>query len=73
MQDIINQWNRAALKYTEAQEDSEFVESNKRVVKARFEHFSGEKVLDLGCGYGFYTDILARLELMQWELTAQKK
>lgn len=56
MKDIINQWNRAALKYTEEQERSEFVESNKRVVRARFERFNGEKVLDLGCGYGFYTD-----------------
>lgn len=56
MKDIINQWNSAASKYTEDQEHSEFVESNKRVVRGRFEHFNGEKVLDLGCGYGFYTD-----------------
>ena len=56
MQNIISQWNKAASKYTEGQECSEFVESNKRIVKARFEHFSGEKVLDLGCGYGVYTD-----------------
>lgn len=56
MQDIISQWNRAAAKYTEDQECSEFVESNKRIVKARFEYFSGEKVLDLGCGYGVYAD-----------------
>ena len=56
MQDIINQWNRAALKYAEDQECSQFVEGNKKIVKARFEHFNGEKVLDLGCGYGVYTD-----------------
>ena len=56
MQDIISQWNRAAAKYTEDQECSEFVESNKRIVKARFEYFSGEKVLDLGCGYGVYAE-----------------
>lgn len=56
MNNIINQWNNAASKYTEDQEHSEFVESNKSVVRARFEHFNGEKVLDLGCGYGFYTD-----------------
>lgn len=54
--EIINQWNDAALKYTEDQEDSEYAESNKRIVKTRFEHFSGQKILDLGCGYGFYTD-----------------
>ena len=56
MKDIINHWNSATAKYTEDQESSEFVESNKRVVRARFERFNGEKVLDLGCGYGFYTD-----------------
>ena len=56
MKDIISQWNNAALKYAEDQERSEFAESNKRVVKARFEHFNGEKVLELCCGYGFYTD-----------------
>ena len=56
MNDIINQWNSAALKYAEAQERSEFVESNKRVVESRFKRFNGEKVLDLGCGYGIFTD-----------------
>ena len=56
MKDIVNQWDRAALKYTEDQEHSEFAESNKKVVESRFKHFNGEKVLDLGCGYGFFTD-----------------
>ena len=56
MKDTITQWNNAALKYTENQESSEFVESNKKIVMSRFEHFNGEKILDLGCGYGFYTD-----------------
>lgn len=58
MQDIISQWNRAAAKYTEDQECSEFVESNKRIVKARFEYFSGEKVLDLGVAMEFMQIIL---------------
>ena len=56
MKDIINQWNCVAIKYTEEQEGSDFVESIKRVVEARFERFNGERVLDLGCGYGFFTD-----------------
>lgn len=56
MSTIINQWNNAAIKYTEDQEQSEYVESNKRVVKERFQHFEGEKLLDIGCGYGFYTE-----------------
>lgn len=56
MNDTISQWNNAALKYTEDQENSEYVESNKKIVMNRFKHFNGEKVLDLGCGYGFFTD-----------------
>ncbi len=56
MNDTITQWNNAALKYAEDQESSEYVEVNKKVVMSRFKHFSGEKILDLGCGYGFYTD-----------------
>lgn len=56
MEDIIEQWNKAAQKFTDGQENSEYAESNKRVVRSRFEHFNGEKLLDIGCGYGFYTD-----------------
>ena len=46
MREIINQWDNAALKFTEGQEKSEFAESNKRVVKNRFWHFNGEKILE---------------------------
>lgn len=53
---MIEQWNNAASKYMENQEHSEFVKVNKRVVADRFKKLNGEKVLDLGCGYGFYTD-----------------
>ena len=56
MKDIINQWNHAALKYMEDQECSEYAQGNKNVVKTRFEHLNGEKLLDLGCGYGYYTN-----------------
>ncbi len=56
MNNIIKQWNDAALKYTWAQENSEYVQINKNTVKSRFHCFNGEKILDLGCGYGFYTD-----------------
>ena len=56
MKDIINQWDNAAAKYAEEQEHSDFAESNKRIVKSRFERLDGEELLDLGCGYGFYTD-----------------
>ena len=56
MKKTLEQWNKAAKKYTDDQETSAFVESNKKVVKSRFENLSGQKVLDLGCGYGYYTD-----------------
>ena len=56
MKKLVDQWDKAAKKYTKDQEQSDFVESNKRVVKARFQEMSGRKVLDLGCGYGYYTD-----------------
>lgn len=56
MKNIVEQWNKAAQKYTEDQEHSEYAESNKQIVKKRFQDLSGLRVLDLGCGYGYYTD-----------------
>ena len=52
----IEQWNKAAGAFSEEQEKSEFSDMNKAAVKERFTSLSGEKVLDLGCGYGYYTD-----------------
>ena len=56
MENVLEQWNVAAEKYTEDQEASIYSESNKETVKNRFQNLTGLKVLDLGCGYGFYTD-----------------
>lgn len=57
MSDItLQQWNDAAEPYAEAQEHSLFADINKAIVKERFKKLNGEKVLDLGCGYGWYTD-----------------
>ena len=53
---VIGQWNDAAASYAEEQERSAFAEANRSIVKTRFEKLCGEKVLDLGCGYGSYTD-----------------
>ena len=55
MDAIISQWDCAALRYMQDQERSEYVHCNKALVQARFPGFSGERVLDLGCGYGCYT------------------
>ncbi len=60
MEDIIQQWDHAAAAFANDQEMSEFAESNKSVIKARFQRLNGERVLDLGCGYGWYTDFFAR-------------
>lgn len=56
MDNIIKQWNNAAQQYVEFQENSEHADINKQVVKTRFKDLQGKKVLDLGCGYGYYTD-----------------
>lgn len=56
MNNILNQWNTVAQKYMKEQEKSEYAESNKRVIFKRFSKLNGENVLDLGCGYGFYTN-----------------
>lgn len=60
MNDIVQKWEIAAAMYAESQETSELAQSNKAVVKARFDHMNGENVLDLGCGYGYYSDFFAR-------------
>jgi ubiquinone/menaquinone biosynthesis C-methylase UbiE len=56
MKNLVAQWDKAAKRYTKDQEQSEFVESNKQVVKARFKNLTNQRVLDLGCGYGYYTN-----------------
>lgn len=56
MSDTIQQWNEAAEAYAGEQEHSAFAASNREVVKRRFPGLHGERILDLGCGYGWYTD-----------------
>lgn len=56
MNNVIDQWNAAAERFAADQEQSDYAEVNKQVVKARFPRLDGKRVLDLGCGYGFYTD-----------------
>ena len=58
---IIQQWNQAAQSFTDGQECSAFAELNKKFVKQRFKKLNGEKVLDLGCGYGWYADYFSRI------------
>ena len=60
-ENTIRQWDAAAYAYAEIQERSAYADVNKAVVKERFPKLSGEAVLDLGCGYGFYTDYFNRI------------
>lgn len=61
MQNVIQQWDDAAEAFAYEQEKSEFSDSNKSVIDARFKQLNGERVLDLGCGYGWYTDFFTRI------------
>lgn len=61
MNDVLRQWNDTAAVYAEDQERSEFADSNKEVIEERFRRLNGERVLDLGCGYGWYTNYFARI------------
>lgn len=53
---MTEQWNKAAERFVNEQELSEYSMINKKVVKERFTDLNGLKVLDLGCGYGYYTN-----------------
>lgn len=56
MNKIIMQWDDVALRYFTDQEKSEFANVNKSVVMNHFQDLHDKMVLDLGCGYGWYTD-----------------
>lgn len=52
----IAQWDGAAVRFAEGQENSEFDLINRRAVFSRYQEVSGLRVLDLGCGPGAYTE-----------------
>ena len=55
---VLAQWNAAAKQFQDDQKQSEFAEVNKAVVRERFpkDRVNRKNVLDLGCGYGYYTN-----------------
>ncbi len=61
MSRTIKKWDNAANAYMETQENSEYANINKKVVSERFVNLCGKRVLDLGCGYGWYTDYFASI------------
>ncbi len=56
MNSTIKNWNAAADSFAAAQESGAFALVNKKVVASRFKDLKGRRVLDLGCGYGWYSD-----------------
>lgn len=51
----IQQWDQAANRYLDSQEASNHAKKNREIVMKRFSDLTNKKVLDLGCGYGWYT------------------
>ena len=56
LNNTIERWNNAADMYTAMQEESEYVRINKELVVEHFRDVHCKKILDLGCGYGWYTN-----------------
>ena len=56
MNKVIKQWDDAALRFLVDQEQSEFANVNKTIIRERFQDLCSKTVLDLGYGYGYYTD-----------------
>ncbi len=60
--ETIKKWNKAADAYAAMQEESEFALINKKIVTERFQNLHNKNVLDLGCGYGWYTDFFCSID-----------
>lgn len=61
MNSVIAQWDAAAQAYEQMQETDRFALGNKAVIRERFPDASGLRVLDLGCGGGWYTDYFSSI------------
>lgn len=61
MNPVIAQWDAAAQVYEQMQETDHFALCNREIVRERFPDASGLRVLDLGCGGGWYTDYFSSI------------
>lgn len=61
MNQVLEQWERAAQAYAAGQEQNKNVRDNMAVVQRRFPAMPGCAVLDAGCGYGVFTDYFRRI------------
>lgn len=59
--EIISEWDNAASEYMSAQEQSNYVAVNKKIVSDRFKDLRNKTVLDLGCGYGWYANYFSSI------------
>lgn len=61
MDRILAQWGQAAEAYRRTQTRPEDARRDWGTVGARFSDLSGAEVLDVGCGYGAYTDYFCQI------------
>ena len=50
-------WNEAAEKFKDVQDTSDTAIINQQLVESYFGDLSAKKILDIGCGYGWYSNI----------------
>ncbi len=60
MDRVINQWNQAAMSYSEFEATSRYSGYCREFASRHFQDIKNKKVLDAGCGNGEYTHILAQ-------------
>ena len=64
---VINQWNEAAASYSENQRNAPNNLTNWEIITSVIEDVKGKKVLDAGCGDGFFSN---KLRLLGAEVSA---
>ena len=61
MDQNLKNWDLAAERYQAVQAENRDSDNNEKLVQGRFQTLRGKRVLDVGCGYGQYTDYFRRI------------